>query len=424
MSSVADVVELDEERVRRGSVKDNDNFETVGDMLRAARESRDLTIADVSAATNIREAHIESLEAMDIDRLPVAAYTTGFVKAYAQLLELPVAPLVGRFREEAGYASSTIAPQVSIPQSRDLSGGRELSLLAVVAILAFIIWVAWQVMREPEPDGPVQIAGTPLQERPVDQRDASFGGANEVPMAPVEPNPNPEPVPGMEATGEAEAVATSDLSEPQALEGATLPQMTVEDAAALGEQLADAEETQQPVAADTPQAAAPSAADALTAEVNGLSAETAPDVVDPETSQTFAQEDASDTGAASVEAVEDAGALPQIVGAAAPGTEIEGTEPVAQEVVFTEPTTQSRVSPIYPRRCERLSSGTETVYVTYDINSRGQPVNVRVTRSTNDCFNPAAVSAVSRWSFQPATRNGTPVPVYTRSTRFRFELPQ
>lgn len=465
MSSVADVVELDEERVKRGSVKD-DSFESAGAMLRTAREARKLSIGDVSEATNIREVHIEAIEAMEVGKLPVAAYTTGFVKAYAQLLELPAEALVNRFREEAGYARSSIAPQVNMPARRELAGGKELSLLAVVAILAFIIWVAWQVLREPQTDGPVQIAGTPLQERPIDARTASNGGANEVPVARPEPNANVEPIPGMPTseTGtpaglEAAAVdLTANGNAPDAVPAGSEGGLPQGGAAADGQALAqpgdgpqslaiteaDAETVPAEIPADS--AADPAATDlsatglsAPDVSANDLNAEQiAPVEVPAETENQPAETsaaptdndalDASDTGLASATDVIDD--TPQaIVGRAAPdalsedGAGASETAEVAA-AVYTEPVSTARVSPIYPRRCERLSTGTEAVVVTYDISSRGAPVNVRVTETTNECFNAAAISAVSRWSFDPATRNGNPIPVYTRSTRFRFELPQ
>ncbi|NHK27754.1 TonB family protein [Parvularcula flava] len=446
MSSVADVVELDEERVKRGSVKD-DSFQSAGAMLCAARESRKLSIEDVSEATNIREVHIEAIEAMEIGKLPVAAYTTGFVKAYAQLLELPADALVNRFREEAGYARSSIAPQVNMPARRELSGGKELSLLAVVAILAFIIWVAWQVLREPETDGPVQIAGTPLQERPIDARTASNGGANEVPVARPQPNTNVEPIPGMptnetqEPTGLDATAVDLAAENGEAVTDPTMPadgDVPVEiptDAAAvlLGETVDPALSEQDAAAIASGEEALSdiSAAEQLNAEqIAPVEQPVEPEVTATEPAATEAEDEleASDTGLASATDVIDQ--TPQaIVGQAAPeALDEEGAETVetneVTEAVYTEPVSTARVSPIYPRRCERLSTGTEAVVVTYDISSRGAPVNVRVTETTNECFNAAAISAVSRWSFDPATRNGNPIPVYTRSTRFRFELPQ
>ncbi|MBD0427853.1 TonB family protein [Aquisalinus flavus] len=456
MSSVADVVELDEERVKRGSVKD-DTFESAGAMLRAARESRKLSIEDVSGATNIREVHLAAIEAMDIGKLPVAAYTTGFVKVYAQLLELPVEALVNRFREEAGYARSSIAPQVNMPARRELAGGKELSLLAVVAILAFIIWVAWQVLREPQTDGPVQIAGTPLQERPIDARTASNGGANEVPVARPQPNTNVEPIPGM-PTNETQVPTGLDAAAVDLIANgeteAVSPAVSEGGEPAPGQELAQTGDGPESLAADGATAQADATAETLPTETladatadapaDDLSADPVAPVDEPVETEIAPAEtaaaqpendalDASDTGLASATDVIDETAQ-AIVGQAAPeamngdsmtgdGAGASETPEVAQ-AVYTEPVSTARVSPIYPRRCERLSSGTEAVVVTYDISSRGAPVNVRVTETTNECFNAAAISAVSRWSFDPATRNGNPIPVYTRSTRFRFELPQ
>lgn len=426
MSGVADIVELDEERVKRVPSK-QDDFDSAGAMLKAAREARNMSIEDVSAATNIREAHVEAIEAMAIDRLPVAAYTIGFIKAYGTLLDLPVDPLVNRFRKEAGYASSSIAPKVNMPEKRDLAGGRELSLLAVVAILAFIIWVAWQVLREPEPAGPVTITGTPLQERPIDTRAASNGGSNDVPVTAPQPNTDIEPIEGM---------ATTDEAAGEAGESDVPVILTTDIAAAPGAMVSaleadPANETPDEAGADE------AAGETALSETPTEEAETAPVELE-DGSLEFDVSAVADEAAAEAEEgqvraeVEDVEEVQQaIVGQAAPDALIdEGAadgdlaEAETEAVVYTDPVRTSRVSPIYPRRCEPLSTGTEAVVVTYDISSRGQPVNVRVTESTNECFNAAAISAVGRWRYDPATRNGSPIPVYTRSTRFRFELPQ
>jgi protein TonB len=41
----------------------------------------------------------------------------------------------------------------------------------------------------------------------------------------------------------------------------------------------------------------------------------------------------------------------------------------------------------------------------------GKPQNLRVTNSAGNNFDQAALDAVRRWKFQPASCNGVPMPV-------------
>ena len=43
------------------------------------------------------------------------------------------------------------------------------------------------------------------------------------------------------------------------------------------------------------------------------------------------------------------------------------------------------------------------------IDANGTPRSMRVLRSLGEDFDRAAMDAVKKWRFQPATRNGTPV---------------
>ncbi len=417
MSSVADIVELQEERSKRVPLTDNE-FATAGAMLKAAREAAGCSLEDVHEATNVRPDYLESIEMMDIKSLPIPAYTSGFVKAYAQFLELPYEALVTRFRKEAGYETSPIAPELPVAPKNDLAGGRELSLLAVVGILFFVIWVAYQITRPPQDTGPVEVQGTPLQQRPINEPEISYTAENELPAIPSDTT----------APIEEASANTIDLmiNEP--------------------EQPASNEERRAAEIEPAPQQPRETAPDTEDIVTDGV-ADTAGDVtalenVDFET-------DANDVSAAGLlsapadEYVEDAeiGAealqeqflsdveqptiLPERDDALA-GSEaiVDPTPTPVTQPVITEPVRVRMISPIYPARCQRRATELERVVVNFDVNSAGKPINQRVARTTNSCFNNATLNAVDRWSFQPATRNGVPVPSFGRSAEFSFKLPE
>lgn len=62
--------------------------DTLGRILKNARETRRLTIAQVSKATRIRVFYIEALEADRFNDLPSPVHVRGFVRAYAEYLGL------------------------------------------------------------------------------------------------------------------------------------------------------------------------------------------------------------------------------------------------------------------------------------------------------------------------------------------------
>ena len=68
--------------------------ETVGAALKAAREQRRLTLAQVSESTKVRIHYLQALENDDISAMPSAAQARGFLRLYADFLGLDLASLI------------------------------------------------------------------------------------------------------------------------------------------------------------------------------------------------------------------------------------------------------------------------------------------------------------------------------------------
>ena len=60
----------------------------VGDQLRAERERRGVTLAEVAEATKIRRPYLQALERHDWDDLPAPVFARGFLRSYAEHLTL------------------------------------------------------------------------------------------------------------------------------------------------------------------------------------------------------------------------------------------------------------------------------------------------------------------------------------------------
>jgi cytoskeletal protein RodZ len=68
--------------------------ETIGAALKAAREQRRLTLAQVSESTKVRTHYLQALENDDISAMPSAAQARGFLRLYADFLGLDLESLI------------------------------------------------------------------------------------------------------------------------------------------------------------------------------------------------------------------------------------------------------------------------------------------------------------------------------------------
>ncbi len=68
--------------------------ESIGARLRQARELRHLTLPQVSETTKLRTHYLQALENDDYSAIPSAAQARGFLRIYADFLELDLAELL------------------------------------------------------------------------------------------------------------------------------------------------------------------------------------------------------------------------------------------------------------------------------------------------------------------------------------------
>ena len=72
---------------------------SMGEILRTAREQRALSTSAAAEATHMKVQIIEDLEKEDFRRIAAPIYGRGFVKLYAEFLELDPAPLIREFMD-------------------------------------------------------------------------------------------------------------------------------------------------------------------------------------------------------------------------------------------------------------------------------------------------------------------------------------
>ena len=439
MQGSADIVPLDEERTRRAG--DAPALADAGAMLRAAREEAGLSLDRVAEEINVKRERLVAIEAMDVASLPSAPYTMGFVRSYADHLGLPVEPLVARYREEAGFARSATAPVV-VPPPRDLSQGRELHVLLILAVVGFVLWCAWQILQAVAPEEAALPAGYPIADRTevesveyevatsleeeLEMRPPALveGAAEEATEAtPAEP-PDTAPVSPQTAQVQPPADTAPRVARAPDAPPSLLPRVLVPPTAGQpdGTPVAQAD----PSAADVP----PAAPDRAPADLNerllletmaGSAPSRSADVPENGPITARAAPGAREQSSATPSAPLPIDARPARV----PPVAVPSPAPTPPPAIADE--TPARliltVPPVYPTRCESRAARQETVTVRFNVSRFGRVVSPAVQETSNSCFDRAALSAVSRFGFEPATRDGRAVPENARTTRVVFRKP-
>lgn len=114
---------------------------SVGEKLRAAREARGLTLAQVAGETRIPQRHLQTIEAGDFTALPARTYAISFSKNYARMVGLDQNEIAAGVRSEldALDPSPRSRPVGFEPGDPARVPSRALgwvSLLAVILVLA------------------------------------------------------------------------------------------------------------------------------------------------------------------------------------------------------------------------------------------------------------------------------------------------
>ncbi len=86
--------------------------ETLGSLIKAAREKKGLSIPELAKITRIKMQQIDGLERDDFSSIPAPTYGKGFVKLIAQVLEVDGTALAARYQAQ-------VDAQPSAPKARE-----------------------------------------------------------------------------------------------------------------------------------------------------------------------------------------------------------------------------------------------------------------------------------------------------------------
>lgn len=173
-------------------------FPPLGPVLRAAREARGESLADVAAMLKLSVRQLEAIEGERFGDLPGPAFVRGFVRNYGRHLGVDVEPMIAA-RWAGGAASGVqLTPLTNaegiLPQAGERPGLRRF-MLPVALALVIALSLAWYFDGF-DPQGAAEVSGTGAPEVPAAAEAEGFPPATDdeaVELAPPVPLP-PEPM--------------------------------------------------------------------------------------------------------------------------------------------------------------------------------------------------------------------------------------
>lgn len=103
-----------------------ESAQTLGQLLRQERESRDIPLDRIEEATRIRAAQLRAIEDDRLEALPAEAYARGFVRTYAEYLNLNGDDVVAIFNEQwnrSAHRAEPAPPQTPVSVARSAPTG-------------------------------------------------------------------------------------------------------------------------------------------------------------------------------------------------------------------------------------------------------------------------------------------------------------
>jgi len=210
-----------------------------GAPLKQAREAAGYSIADVSDQLKLSSDLLLALESSQLDKLPAATFTQGYLRNYARLLKLPADDIVQAYNRLVPASEPDLTPTSGLPAQRSSHDGivkiTSYGLL-VIGLLLLALW--WQQAdfewARPTSEQPVPQA---IDEQPeAMQGEALREAMGEAPAQDeaVVAEPAGEQVPDSEPAA-ADSAAAEAPAEPEAEQSAVVesPSTRTDDKAAM-----------------------------------------------------------------------------------------------------------------------------------------------------------------------------------------------
>ncbi|MCR9212963.1 MAG: DUF4115 domain-containing protein [Proteobacteria bacterium] len=119
---------------------------TVGDRLRMAREERGLSLHQVAGILRLKATQVQALEDGDYSRLPGQTFVTGFLRSYANLLDLDAVLMVDLYKQE--HSGGLRTPSLAFPEPSSEGRMPGKGIMVGTLMLALVFTAGWFVYQE------------------------------------------------------------------------------------------------------------------------------------------------------------------------------------------------------------------------------------------------------------------------------------
>lgn len=147
--------------------------QTIGDLLRSAREKAHFTLEDLAKDTHIKLEYLIALEENNFDVLPAATFIKAYIRNYARIFDLDEKPLFAILRRdyEESVKGQLIPREFLYPQLKKKTLWSPIHLIFLSVMLVFVVffsYAAWQWFQLSRP--PALILTSPTEDAEVASR--------------------------------------------------------------------------------------------------------------------------------------------------------------------------------------------------------------------------------------------------------------
>jgi cytoskeleton protein RodZ len=157
-----------------------EQFVSLGERLKRAREARGMSLDDVAMQTRIPIRHLQHIEHEDWEALPATTYAVGFTRSYANAIGLDGPQIAGELRDSIGGPRRR-TPTAEYYEPADPARVPPRSLAIAALVLAALLIGGYLIWRSTLDDG-AGPASIPVTEAPA-------GPAPATPAAPAPATP-------------------------------------------------------------------------------------------------------------------------------------------------------------------------------------------------------------------------------------------
>ena len=118
-------------------------LERVGAILASRRVEQNLKISEISKVLRILPEYLSAIEKAEVDRLPAPAYIIGYIRSYANHLNLPSAELCQAMQNALGHEDRR--PEFDFIENRALSPTGSGRVALASALAGVLLYAGWYV---------------------------------------------------------------------------------------------------------------------------------------------------------------------------------------------------------------------------------------------------------------------------------------